>query len=133
MLDSFALIVLFLRQRGEDRVREFIQRAIDRGEKYFLSAINYGEVYYTLWQSNGEPAATYAMNEIVHLPIEIVDPPREQTLRAASLKTIGGVSYADCFAAALALEKDVPVLTGDPEFHRLELHSLKIEWLPPNR
>ncbi len=38
--------------------------------------------------------------------------------------------YADCFAAALAQTKNAPLVTGDPEFHKVAPGSaLKLEWL----
>jgi ribonuclease VapC len=42
------------------------------------------------------------------------------------------MSYADCFAAALAQRLDAAVVTGDPEFEDIErAGELKVEWLPP--
>lgn len=49
--------------------------------------------------------------------------------RAASLKAAGGMSYADCFAAAAAAILDCPVLTGDPEFRAAERAGIKVAWL----
>ena len=36
------------------------------------------------------------------------------------------MSYADCFAAALAKVKNSELVTGDPEFKKVEI---KIHWL----
>jgi len=41
-------------------------------------------------------------------------------LTAATLKAIYPISYADFFAAALAVLKRGLLLTGDPEFRKLE-------------
>jgi predicted nucleic acid-binding protein len=49
--------------------------------------------------------------------------------RAASLKAAGGMSYADCFAAAAAAMLGCPVLTGDPEFAAAEEAGIVVEWL----
>lgn len=38
------------------------------------------------------------------------------------------MSYADCFAAALAKENRAELLTGDKEFEQLE-GEIKIAWL----
>ena len=53
---------------------------------------------------------------------------RLKKYNAARLKSKYALSYADCFAAALAKEKDCPVLTGDPEFKKLH-EEIKISWL----
>ncbi|MCX6375220.1 MAG: hypothetical protein NTU88_04140 [Armatimonadetes bacterium] len=44
------------------------------------------------------------------------------------MKARYAISLADCFAAALAQDLDCPLVTGDPEFKKLE-GMLKIEWL----
>jgi predicted nucleic acid-binding protein len=48
---------------------------------------------------------------------------------AASLKATGGLSYADCFAAAAAAILNCPVLTGDKEFAVAEGAGISVEWL----
>jgi ribonuclease VapC len=50
-------------------------------------------------------------------------------LAAAYLKGLHPISYADCFAAALAQQLDAAVVTGDPDFRQLE-GRVAIEWLP---
>jgi len=44
------------------------------------------------------------------------------------LKSRYPVSLADCFAVALAQSLECPVVTGDPEFRKLE-DIVKVEWL----
>ena len=55
-----------------------------------------------------------------------------RVLAAAHIKAAHLVAYADAFAAALALELDSTLLTGDPEFHSLE-GKISIEWMPRRR
>ena len=52
----------------------------------------------------------------------------ELAARAAWFKLRGGISYADCFAAALAHRDGLPLITGDPEFRRVE-DVVRIAWL----
>lgn len=52
----------------------------------------------------------------------------ELSLRGGWFKLRGGISYADCFAAALAHRDGLPLITGDPEFHRVE-DVIRIVWL----
>lgn len=54
--------------------------------------------------------------------------PGGETLKSSRLKAKYPVAYADCFAAALATEKDARIVTGDPEFKKME-GEVKIEWL----
>jgi ribonuclease VapC len=48
--------------------------------------------------------------------------------QAAVFKATKKLSYADCFAAALAKLRRAEFVTGDPEFKTLE-GELKIAWL----
>ncbi len=57
-----------------------------------------------------------------------VDADIELTRIAARFKAKGGISYADCFAAALAKHNKATLLTGDHEFEQLE-KEIEIVWL----
>ena len=58
----------------------------------------------------------------------IVDVDLELAARASWFRLRGGISYADCFAAALAHRDGVPLITGDPEFRSVE-EAVRIAWL----
>jgi ribonuclease VapC len=49
-------------------------------------------------------------------------------LEAAKLKGAYPLAYAHCFAAALAIRKNAKVVTGDPDFRKLE-NILSVEWM----
>ena len=72
-----------------------------------------------------------AYARIKALPIKVIERIDEELLlTAAGLKAKYLISYADSFAAALALIKSCPLLTGDPEFTSLEKQGkISIEWL----
>jgi len=61
-------------------------------------------------------------------PIQLVEADRRLMYEAAKLKVKYPISYADCFAAALALSLNALFVTGDPEFKKLS-HELSIEWI----
>lgn len=48
--------------------------------------------------------------------------------QAAIYKATKKMSYADCFAAALAKIRKIELVTGDPEFKELQ-NEIKIFWL----
>ena len=50
-------------------------------------------------------------------------------LRAAEIKVRHPLAYADAFAAALTMQAEAALVTGDPEFRKLE-EDLLVEWLP---
>ncbi|HET6400273.1 MAG TPA: PIN domain-containing protein [Candidatus Kapabacteria bacterium] len=133
VFDAFPLIVLFRKQIGWERVREALEEAREEGFFHLISLINIGEVYYSLLRSDGEKLANWMLDEIKIAPFLTVFPTYDQMLQASRFKAGGGLSYADCFAAALAVERGIPVLTGDPEFSVVESKGVTIEWLPANR
>jgi predicted nucleic acid-binding protein len=92
-----------------------------------------GKSIYSILRRRGEEALAEVLTMIEEMPIEIVVPEFQDYVAAARLKGLHGASYPDCFAAALGLQHDLPVLTGDREFEKLEPHGVKVEWLPPNR
>jgi predicted nucleic acid-binding protein len=68
--------------------------------------------------------------DLSRLPIDIVGVGDDLTLarQAAIFKATHKMSYADCFAAALAKARNAELITGDPEFKELE-KEIKIGWL----
>ena len=62
------------------------------------------------------------------LPINLVEANKELTLQAARLKAFHKMSYADCYAAALAMKKKCELMTGDKEFKQVE-KEIKIRWI----
>ena len=68
------------------------------------------------------------MTRTIFLPILITDVDKTRVLDTAHVKANHAISYADAFAVALAKELDAPVLTGDPEFEKME-PLVQVFWL----
>jgi predicted nucleic acid-binding protein len=62
------------------------------------------------------------------LPIQLVIADLELAKQAAIFKSSKKMSYADCFAAALAKHRRVELITGDKEFKQVE-GEIKILWM----
>lgn len=92
-----------------------------------MTSVNAGEIVYGVERGLGRAAAEDVLLEI-QIWSQIVVADLELSLRAGWLKLRGGISYADCFAAALAHRDGVPLITGDPEFSRVE-DVVRIAWL----
>lgn len=133
VFDSFALAVLFEGQPGREIVEAHLVHAVENGYTHLMSAINFGEFYYARANEHGFEQAEFDKEIFESFPIELVVPELDQIMDAAHYKGGGGISYADCFAADLAIVRGLPVLTGDQEFKRLQELGLKVEWLPKNR
>ena len=128
VLDSFAVLAFLQGEPGSARVAEFLKRARDAENPLFLSVINWGEVYYIIHRRAGAAAAQEAIDMLETLPIELVSADRELTRIAGEFKAGKRMSYADCFAAALAKQKRAELVTGDGEFAEVE-GAVQVLWL----
>ena len=128
VLDAFALTAYFEKEPGYEKVQELLTDAASGNRKLFLSTVNWGEVHYVTHRTHGIEQANKIALIIGTFPIEIVDVDLEITKQAALFKVAHHLSYADCFAAALAKVKKSTLVTGDKEFKSLE-DDIKIAWL----
>jgi ribonuclease VapC len=100
-----------------------------RGQKLLMNDINIGETYYIIARERGLEASDYFLQNILGtLPIKVVSNSYQEVIEAAKIKAQYPISYADAFIVATALREQVPVLTGDPEFKKVE-HLIEINWL----
>jgi predicted nucleic acid-binding protein len=93
-----------------------------------MTTVNAGEVQLAAERRGGARASVDTLDLLQELPINIIDVNLDLASRAAWLKVRGGLSYADCFAAALAHREGVPVLTADRAFERVA-DVIDIAWL----
>lgn len=130
VLDSWALIAFFEDEPAADGVEKLLQQATDEKQRLLMSVVNWGEVYYSTMRAVSQEAAEQKAQEIAALPIDIIGVSDDLTLtrQAAVFKARHKMSYADCFAAALAKQKNAQLVTGDPEFRAVE-KEIQINWL----
>lgn len=129
VLDSYALLVHLQREPGFERVRQLLRTAQEGQATLFLCVINLAEVLYTLERRQGMEAARRARTLIEgELPIILVPADVALSVEAAHLKAAHPISLADCYVAALARQLEASVLTGDPDFARLEA-LVNVQWL----
>jgi len=129
VLDSLALLAVLQGEVGGSRVKELIDAADSRAPDLNLTVINLGEVIYNVERRRSRVDAVEAQGLILSWPINILDVDSRLALEAARLKVVRRMGYLDCFVLALALQLDATVVTGDPDFHRVE-DLLQVEWLP---
>ena len=128
VLDSYSLIAYLEGEKGADRMIELLRVARDSAHPLLLSVVNWGEVYYITLRETGRPRAEQVAHLIKTLPIEIVPVDLSLAKQAAEFKATRKMSYADCFAAALAKLRRAELVTGDNEFRQVE-GEVRIEWL----
>ena len=128
VLDSWALMAFFKNEPAAAQVEERLAHAAESGVHLALCLVNWGEVVYQFERAGGQSVAESVIADMNNLPIELVIADQALTRIAASFKARGGLSCADCFAAAWAKERKAELLTGDAEFRALE-KDIKIAWL----
>ncbi len=129
LLDSFAILVYLNKEKGFQKVRDMLAEAQKSGEFILMNEVNVGEVYYILFRKRGQKQADYFLETILAaLPITIITNIFNDVIDAAKIKAEYPLSFADCFAAALARKHDASIVTGDREFKKIE-HLVTVEWL----
>jgi predicted nucleic acid-binding protein len=128
VLDSWAVLAYLEDESSGQAVADLIVEAQENASPLYMSVVNVGEVWYILAREVSEVEAEKAIAELRQLGIEFVEVTWQLARTAATFKVKGKMSYADCFAAALAKEKKTELLTGDKEFKQVE-GEIKIHWI----
>jgi predicted nucleic acid-binding protein len=120
VLDAWALLALI---QGEEPAATRVAELLSLGEQekavLLLSVINLGEVYYQIGRRRGRQQAERTLELIRALSISFVPASDEAVLQAAAIKMQHAISYADAFAASLAISQDASLVSGDPGFGQL--------------
>ena len=128
VLDAHALMVYLEKESGYEKVQQVLTDAALHDRKLLLSTVNWGEVYYVTLRHYGSERTDQVARLVETFPIEIIDVDIAIAKQAALFKVAHRLSYADCFAAALAKARKAILMTGDKEFRSLD-GEIKIAWL----
>lgn len=128
VFDSWAVLAYLGDEASSQEVANLIADAHENRIPMVMSSINAGEVWYILAREISETEADKAVADLVRLGIELIDTSWPLTRIAAGFKAHHRMSYADCFAAALAKDRKADLVTGDREFKQVEA-EVSIRWL----
>src|SRR4030067_1242298 len=128
VLDSWAVLAYLEDEGSGQKVADLISDAHEHGIPLFMSVVNAGEVWYILAREVSETEADKGVDGLRQLGIEFVDVDWRLTRQAGTYKSKNRMSYADCFAAALAKEDKAEIVTGDNELKQVE-NEIRIHWL----
>jgi len=128
VFDSWAVLAYLGDETSSQEVAELIAGAHEDRIPMVMSSVNAGEVWYILARELSETEADKAVADLIRLGMELVDTNWPLTRMAAGFKARHRMSYADCFAAALAKDRKADLITGDKEFKQVE-GEIGIHWL----
>ena len=120
VLDSYALIAVFLDEPGADIVTNILLEGNAGKIELHIISYNMGEVYYMIWRKASKTKADICWHAMKDLHLLITVPDMHLTFAAATLKASYKLSYADAHAAALSIHLNATLLTGDKEFESLK-------------
>ena len=126
VLDSYALLAYLNKEKGYDKVKSLLssEKAV-----LLMNDINIGEAFYVISRNRGFEKAEYFVNTILKsLPLSTVGNTFHEVLEAARIKAQHALSYADCFVVATALREQATVITGDPEFKKVQ-SLVQVDWI----
>ena len=125
VFDSWALLAMAQNGPAARKVQALIEVAHQR----WATTVNLGEVWYSLARRRSEMAAEIWVTDlVVSAGFQVAPADWTLTREAARLKASYTLSYADCFAAALARRENASLVTGDREFRPLR-GEVSIRWL----
>ena len=120
---------VFNSAEGEaERVADIISDAHEQRIPLFMTVVNAGEVWYIVAREASASDAEASIKQLRDLGIEFVDADWDLTKDAGQFKSKNKMSFADCFAAALAKQRKAHLATGDREFKQIE-QEITINWL----
>jgi len=128
LFDAHPILKWVQKERGYQKVKSLLIDCRNQSALGYINQISLGEVYYKTIRAVGLQEAKNFLENFFRLPITTVLPDSELIWKASEIKAEHSISYADCFAAATALRYDAAILTGDPEFKKIE-SLVSIEWL----
>ena len=110
VLDACALIAYLRDEPGAEVVEQLLLADTDA----VVHAANLCEVYYDFVRAEGTQAAEDAIADIAAIPVLTVEDMDLPFLRdVGQIKANNAVSFADCFAIALARKRNADVVTSD--------------------
>ncbi|MBI5789297.1 MAG: type II toxin-antitoxin system VapC family toxin [Candidatus Schekmanbacteria bacterium] len=120
IFDSFSLLRLFQKEPGYEKIIKLLKHIETHRLFKYLNAINMGEIIYISKREFGNQYKLEILAQIERLEFIILPVTNELIFQAAELKADYSISYADCFLLASAIQNQAIIVTGDPEFKKVE-------------
>jgi predicted nucleic acid-binding protein len=126
--DSFALLKFFQKEPGYRKVARLLEEDRKSENPPLIQIVNFGEIIYRTKKDFGQDAKLRVIRTVIQLGLRIISASDGLVYEAAEIKGSYAISYADAFLLATALREDAVIVTGDPEFAKVE-SLCQIEWV----
>jgi predicted nucleic acid-binding protein len=128
VLDSWAVMAYLEDEASAEKVADIIADAHEEKIPLLMTVVNAGEVWYILAREVSVAEADASVRQLRQLGIEFINADWDLAREAGGFKAKHKMSFADCFAAALAKQRKAHLVTGDQEFKQVEADVI-INWL----
>ncbi|HUL29826.1 MAG TPA: type II toxin-antitoxin system VapC family toxin [Thermodesulfobacteriota bacterium] len=128
IFDSHALLKFFQKEKGYENVTHLLEEIRKTGGAKYINAINLGEIIHSAKREFGDQKKLEVLTNIERMNFTILPVPNNLIFQAAEYKAQYALSYANCFALASTVEHKATLVTGDPEFKKVE-HLVNIVWI----
>jgi predicted nucleic acid-binding protein len=119
ILDACALIALFKREQGADKVRVLFDEVLAEQSVVYMNIINLIEVHYGFYRTLGQKKSDLILEQIYAMPIHFIDTINTAVFSETSrLKAQYALSLADAIGIATAIDFSGVFVTAD--YHELE-------------
>lgn len=130
IVDSWLVLEWMLNKQAKATFGELLREATIGSCALPMSRLTRGEIAYSVVRKFGADRASDYMAVLDGFPIALPSVDDDSVDEAAAIKAKYPIAYADCFVAALAIRHRAPVITGDPDFLKLQERGLlTVRWL----
>ena len=128
VLDACALIAVYKKEYGADKVKALIKEALADQCVVSMSIVNLIEVDYLFARIYGREKADLILEEIYDMPIQLIDTIDETIFSESSrLKTLYAIPLGDAIGLATAIKMKGTLVTADhDDFGKIE----QTEYIP---
>lgn len=117
------------REPTSSAFRRVVEDTLANHTTLSMCRMNFGEFVYSARKDFPLDRIDAALRALHEIPIFLYSVDDQLVDDAVSLKSIYPISYADAFAAALAMRRRLSLVTGDPELLPLAALGLQIHWV----
>lgn len=128
LFDSFPLLKLFQKEEGYQKVSGLLEDILEAKERPLIHIINVAEILYLTKKRFGDDEKRRILASLYDMDFDILSANDGLVYQAAELKGSYPISFGDCFALATAINRKAVLVTGDPDFKKVE-NLVKVLWV----